>query len=65
MLPQPLALQELLGWQEPGQQKGNSEKWLVNVNFNNFFVTTINTQENLAMIVIMIPILLSWTTFRF
>ena len=41
----PLALQELWAWQETAQQKGNFEKVLVNVNFDNFFVATIVTLE--------------------
>ena len=39
----PLALQELWALQETGHQKGNFEKGLVNVNFDNFFVATIVT----------------------
>ena len=37
--------------QEPSQQKGNFEKELVNVHFNNFIVTTTNMHENIALIV--------------
>ena len=47
----PLALQELWGWHEPSQHKGIFEKGLVNVNFNNIIVATINMHENLATIV--------------
>ena len=41
----PLALKEFWAWQETDQQKGNFEKGLVNVNFDNFFVATIVTLE--------------------
>ena len=37
--------------QEPSQQKGNFEKGLVNVHFNNFIVTATNMHENFALTV--------------
>ena len=51
MLPHSLALLELLGWQEPGQQKCNFEKWLVNVILINYFVATINMHKNIMTII--------------